>query len=172
MFLETSNIQNQDAYNTFYTSCMDRINHNITIQLYVSISILRVDLEQKSHLFRNKTDQCTCKETTGYFSQFVHEILLLSWFEASCYDNKWFFCDIVTCCRHIGKSPTTSQLINIDLLENLDDHEAKTKSFHNNVTNNDNIINTNNITFSVNNDHSMINDNMIHWNQQRIKNII
>ena len=44
------------------------------------------------------------------------------------------------------------------LLETLDDHEAKTESFYNNVTHNDNVINKNDITLSVNNDHSMIND--------------
>ena len=45
-------------------------------------------------------------------------------------------------------------------METLDNHEAKTKSFYNNVTNNDNVINKNDITLSVNNDHSMINHNV------------
>ena len=56
MLLDASNIINQEACNSFYTSYMDRINHNVTIQLDGSISNLRVDLEQKPHLFRNKTD--------------------------------------------------------------------------------------------------------------------
>ena len=43
-------------------------------------------------------------------------------------------------------------------METLDDHEAKTESCYNNVTNNDNVINKNDIALSVNNDHSMIND--------------
>ena len=55
------------------------------------------------------------------------------------------------------KNPTVSQQINIDLLEALDDHEAKTESFYN-LTNNDDVISENDIALSVNNDHSMIND--------------
>ena len=102
MLLEAANNLNHDAYNTFHTSYMDCMNYNITILLDGSISILRVDLEQKPHLFRNKTYQCTCKEATGYSRQCVHEILFLNRFEASYYDNRWFFCDIVTCCRDIG----------------------------------------------------------------------
>ena len=96
MLLEASNILNQEAYNDFYTPYMDRMNYNVTIQFDGSISILRVDLKHKPHLFRNKTDQCTCKEAC------VHELLLLYRFEASYYDNRWFFHDIVTCCRDIG----------------------------------------------------------------------
>ena len=149
--LEASNILNKEAYNAFYTSYMDRINHNITIQFDGSILILRVDLEDKSHLFGNKTDQPTCKEPTGYPRQCVHEILLLHRFKPSYYDNKWFFCDIVTCCRDIRnyKNPNKSQQINIDLLETLDDHEAKIKSF-NNLSSNDDVINENYIVLSVN----------------------
>ena len=56
MLLKVSNILNQDAYNAFYTPYMDRMTYNVTIQLGGSISILRVDLEQKPYLFRNKTD--------------------------------------------------------------------------------------------------------------------
>ena len=37
MLLEASNILNQEAYNAFYTSYMDCINHNVTIQLDGSI---------------------------------------------------------------------------------------------------------------------------------------
>ena len=32
ILLEISNIPNQEAYNAFYTSFMDRINHKVTIQ--------------------------------------------------------------------------------------------------------------------------------------------
>ena len=72
MSLEASNILNQEVYNTFCTSYMDRINHNVTMQLDGSILILRVDLENEPHLIRNKTDRCTCKEATGYSRQCVH----------------------------------------------------------------------------------------------------
>ena len=70
------------------------------------------------------------------------------------------FGDIVTCCRDIGnyKNPTISQHINIGFLETLDDHEAKTESFYDNVTNNNDAINKSNIMLSFNDDHSMIND--------------
>ena len=44
---------------------MNRINHKVTIQFDGSILILRVNLEHKPLMFRNKTDQCTCKEATG-----------------------------------------------------------------------------------------------------------
>ena len=73
-----------------------------------------------------------------------------------------FFWDIVTCCRDIGnnKNPTISQHINTDFLEALDDKEAKTESFHNNITNNGDVINKNEIILSVNDDHSTINDKM------------
>ena len=70
--LNTANILNQDAYNAFYISYMDQINYNVTIQLDGSISILREELEKKYHLFRNKTDRCTCKDATGYSRQCVH----------------------------------------------------------------------------------------------------
>ena len=85
---------------------------------------------------------------------------MLNRFEAYCHDNRWFFREIVTCCRDIGnyKNPTISQHINIDFLEILDDHKAKTESFYNNVTNNDNVINKNDISLSVYDDHSMINN--------------
>ena len=117
MMLEALNILNKEAYNIFYTSYMDRINHNVTIQFDGSTFILRDNLEHKHHLFRNKTDQCTCEEATGYSRQCVHETLLLDGFETSFYDNIWFFCDIVTCSRDIGnyKNPNTSQQINMDL---------------------------------------------------------
>ena len=45
MLLEASNILNQEAYKAFYTSYMDYINHNLTIQFDVSTLILRLDLE-------------------------------------------------------------------------------------------------------------------------------
>ena len=44
ILLEASNILNQEAYNPFYTSQMDCINHNITIQFDGLISTLTVDL--------------------------------------------------------------------------------------------------------------------------------
>ena len=105
-------------------------------------------------MFRNKTDQCTCEEATGYSRQCVHETLLLDGFETSFYDNIWFFCDIVTCSRDIGnyKNPNTSQQINMDLWETFDDYEGKTESFYN---------------LSIN--YDVINENKIHWNSQRIK---
>ena len=56
MLLEAQNILNQEAYNAFYITYMYCINHDVTIQFDGSISILRVDLEHKSNLFRNKTD--------------------------------------------------------------------------------------------------------------------
>ena len=31
--MEVSNILNQEAHSDFYTQCMDRMNHNVTIQL-------------------------------------------------------------------------------------------------------------------------------------------
>ena len=113
MSLEAPNILIQEAYSDFYTQCMDCINHNVTIQLDGSILILRVDLERKPHLFRNKTNGCMCKETTGYSRQRV----LLSRFETSYYNNRWFFCVIVTCCRDVGnyKNPTISQQITSNL---------------------------------------------------------
>ena len=43
-------------------------------------------------------------------------------------------------------------------METLDDHEAKTKSFYDNVTNNDDVINKYDIALSIDDDHSMIND--------------
>ena len=91
MLLEALNILNQEAHNAFYTSYMDRINHNVTIQFDGSILMLRVDLEHKPHLLRNKIDRCTCKEATGYSGQCVHEIFLLNRFEASYYANRCFF---------------------------------------------------------------------------------
>ena len=59
MLLDASNILNQDAHNAFFTSYVDRMNYNVTIQLDGLTSILRVDLAQKPHLFKNKIDQCT-----------------------------------------------------------------------------------------------------------------
>ena len=70
------------------------------------------------------------------------------------------YCDIVTCCKDTGnyKNPTISQQINIDLLETLDDLEAKTESSYNNVTNNDDVKKNYHIALSVNDDYSIIND--------------
>ena len=48
----------------------------------------------------------------------------------------------------------------IDSFETWGDHEVKTQSFYNNVTNNANVINTNDVTFSGTYDHSII-KNMI-----------
>ena len=56
MLLDAADILNQDAYKTYQTSYMDRMNYNITIQLDGLILILRDVLKQKPHLFRNKTD--------------------------------------------------------------------------------------------------------------------
>ena len=86
---------------------------------------------------------------------------MLNRFEASYYYNRWFFCDVVICCRDIGnyKNTTISQQINKDLLETLENHEAKMESFYN-LANNDDIIIENDIALSVNNDHSMINENV------------
>ena len=58
----------------------------------------------------------------------------------------------------ILQNPNISPQTNIDLLETLDDNEAKTESFYN-LSNNDNVINKNDIALSVNYAHSMINDN-------------
>ena len=82
MLLDASNDLNQDTYNAFHTSYMDRMNYKVTIQLDGLISILRADLEQKPHLFRNKTDRCTCKEATGYSRQSVHKMLFVKPFQS------------------------------------------------------------------------------------------
>ena len=50
MLMDASNIQNQDAYNALYTSFMNRMNYNVTIQLDGSISILKSGFGTKTSL--------------------------------------------------------------------------------------------------------------------------
>ena len=66
ILLDVAKYLNQQAYNHFHKSYIDRINYHLSIQLDGSILISRDKSIKQPRIFDNKNDRCPCKEARGY----------------------------------------------------------------------------------------------------------
>ena len=66
ILLDAAKYLNQEAYNSFHKSYIDRIYYHLSIQLDGSINISRDESIEPPRTFGVKTDGYTCKEATGY----------------------------------------------------------------------------------------------------------
>ena len=131
ILLDAAKYLNQEAYNKFHKSYIDRIYYLLSIELHGSINIPRDESIEQPRKFGERHCRCTCKEATGFSRQCVHEIVLLNKFEPTYFDIRWKARDMVTCCHDVGtyQNPKMTDHLEKNDVQRLSTSETMIESY-------------------------------------------